>query len=387
MRIIAYYEGDPNIEHWLQALFPAPTYQFEFRKLPASNNSKNFVRLPGYVGDILYLDKPDLILSGCIDGVHERPLLSLDFAACTPQYQHALQRFSRMMAAVSNGCPSAIVFPLRKKEGSGGSTMYQRSQALEFGAVRLMDVFRTPAVVFDWPDTDGILDSDPTYHGYPPLNSPEVAQLKDFVKEAIAQFTNVDYIGALNRSPEVVKATHRMRARAYVGNHPTIAKPGGGAGVGGQQKLDLKPTSTMIGEIASRSVKHRKMVKDIPSFITSREKSLVFYPTRIVKHAGDPYVGMLSYYDISFCRTGAHTRDRQYNLVADCENVPIAEVYDSLRSYNNETCPFTKPISDVGFYSYHFKNGCSQTKSKPLRIYGELVDVIVFKDGCLYSVG
>ncbi|MCG3776676.1 MAG: hypothetical protein JW395_3536 [Nitrospira sp.] len=388
MNLIAYYEGDPGVEGWLSGLLP-PAHKIEMRKIPQSNNSDAFVRLPSYVRDILYLDKPDLILSACVDGIHERPLLSLDFAMCTPQYQHALQRFSRMVASVTNGCPSAIVFPMNKAENSGSGTTYHRSQALEFGAVRLMDIYRTPAVIFDWPDSSGVLETDPTFSGYPPLSSPQMGLLKQFILEAISSFSSSDYLGALNRSDVVVDATHRMRARAYSGSYPTIAAPGGGAtGKTSQSKLTLKPTTDVLDEVSHLSKRHHAMLKDLPPFIRNREKSLAFYPTRIVKHAGDPYVGMLAYYDIAFCRLGTHTRDRKYNLVADCRTVPMSELEDSLNQFNKNICPFRESaFNDPGFYSYHLKNGCREVKAKPLRIYGELVDFMIFGDGCLYSVG
>ena len=95
MEVIAYYEGDISVTSWLSNLLNGVL--ITFRKLPTQNNSADYADLPSYVSDILYLDKPDLILAVSVQG-HEKPLLSVEFASCTPQYQHALQRFSRMLA-------------------------------------------------------------------------------------------------------------------------------------------------------------------------------------------------------------------------------------------------------------------------------------------------
>ena len=86
MDLIAYYEGDLSVVHWLQNLLCGRS--ISFRKMPARNDSADYADLPSYVSDILYLDKPDLILAALVDG-HEKPLLSIEFATCTPQYQHA----------------------------------------------------------------------------------------------------------------------------------------------------------------------------------------------------------------------------------------------------------------------------------------------------------
>ena len=111
------------------------------------------------------------------------------------------------------------------------------------------------------------------------------------------------------------------------------------------------------------------------------------YPTRLIKHAGDPYVGMLCYYDIAFCRIGDVNRDRQYNLIAYCMGVKKAEMEDSMRGFKQKTCPLGDSITvdNVVKYSYHLRNGCSHTKSKPVRIYAEMADLIVFDDGVLFG--
>ena len=121
----------------------------------------------------------------------------------------------------------------------------------------------------------------------------------------------------------------------------------------------------------------------------SRDESLVFYPTRVTAHAGDPYVGMIGYYDIAFCRVGKSTRERNYNLIAHCKNVSIDEINISMNKFNKTKCPFLQDVStsQLEKYSYHLKYGCKLTKSKPIRIYVELADLIIFNDGIIYNVG
>ncbi len=386
MELIAYYEGSTQTESWLNSVLDRD--DIVYKKLPTQNNSIEFTKLPAYVADILYLDKPDIILSGSIDGKHEKPIFSLEFASCTPQYQHALQRFSRMMASVVNGCPSIIIIPKNKRENDNGVRVYARSRALEYGAVRLMDIYKTPAFVFDWEDSDGILTTQ-AETGLPAISSEAIQQLKKLLKSSIDQFYNIDYISSLWRLPIVKKILDQTRERAYHGGAPSIAQPGGGKGGTSQSKLDLIKTKDLLEQIALKSPTHKAQLNKISSFISEREESLVFYPTRVTKHAGDPYVGMIGYYDIAFCRVGTSTRDRNHNLVAHCDTVSIDEINTTMAEFHEHRCPFAEYLTTdrIETYSYHLKYGCKLTKMKPARIYAELADLIVFKDGIIYNVG
>ncbi len=382
MELIIYYEGSDSTKYWVDRLLP--DHRKSFKKLPTANKGSDFTLLPRYVADILYLDKPDIIISGSTDGIHEKPIFSIEFAGCTPQFQHALQRFPRMLASVENGCPSIVIMPQNKRENSGGVRNYNRSQAIEYGAVRLMDVFGVPAFVFDWPVVDGVMQHEEG-DTLPPLSSPEMAELSEYINDAILAFRNVDYMASLLRMPRTRKLVEHARSKAYRAGSPSVDRPGGGDGKATGARLDLMLTSDLLAKAVSDRPRTAKMVDVVPDFIRSREKSLVMYPTRVVKHAGDPYVGMLCYYDIAFCRMGASRRERQYNLVAYCNGVKKAEIEDSMENYLTKVCPFSEKISEKNMlnYSYHLRNGCSHTKSKPVRIYAELADIIVFDDGIL----
>lgn len=384
MRLIVYYEGSDAIKTWVQTLVGEPC---DFRKLPTSNYSKEFARLPSFVADILYLDKPDIIISGAPDGIHERPLMSIELAACTPQYQHAIQRFSRMLASVANGCPSVLIMPKTKAENLGGGRVYHRSAAADYGAVRLTDVYRVPAIVLDWPDTAGTLDLEGS-DTLPKLASPSMLALGSYLREAItAFFGSVDYIGALARLSSYQLMIDQTRAQAYAIAPPTISNPGGGSADNSGAKLDLVDTSALLDRLKSEGRITPQAINQLPAYFHGREKSLLFYPTRVVEHSGDPYVGMLTYYDIAFCRTGPSRRDRRYNLVAYCRGVQRAETYDVMKTFNNTKCPFNLPLTDDNLlmYSYHLKDGCAKTKTKPVRIYSEIADLTAYTDGVLVS--
>ncbi|OCY13313.1 MAG: hypothetical protein BEV12_24250 [Microcystis aeruginosa CACIAM 03] len=195
--------------------------------------------------------------------------------------------------------------------------------------------------------------------------------LGNYIEDAILAFRNVDYIASLLRMPSTRKLVEHARTKAYRQGSPTIARPGGGSGAGSNVRLDLMATPDLLSKMVSDRRASRRMVSDIPDFIRSREQSLIMYPTRVVDHAGDPYVGMLCYYDVAFCRMGESRRERQYNLVAYCNGVKKSEIEDSMKKYVENVCPFSAPIEQKNMlnYSYHLRNGCSHTKTKPVRIY------------------
>jgi len=379
MEIIVYYEGSDSVKDWVTALLGQ---ECDFRKIPSSNNSIAFAQLPSYVADILYLDKPDIIISGKQDGVHERPIFAIELASCTPQFQHSIQRFSRSLASVSNGCPNVLIMPM-KKQANNGATVYVRSAAADYGAVRLTDVFKVPSLVVDWPEKNGILQLN-GQDTLPLLSDPNIVELGNYLRQAIGAFSQIDYLGALSRLPLTQKLIDHTRTRAYASGAPTIAKPGGG-GAGGQVKLGIVKTEELIKQLVAEGRATPTSVSQIPEYFRNREECLLFYPTRITGHSGDPYVGMMTYYDMAFCRTGPTTRDRRYNLVAYCNGVAIDEVTSKMEAFNNEKCPFNIPLvpNNMLQYSYHLRDGCRKTKIKPVRIYSEIADLVAFTDGIL----
>jgi hypothetical protein len=381
MEVIVYYEGSDAVKDWVVDLLGR---ECTFRKIPSSNNSVAFAQLPSYIGDILYLDKPDIIISGKQDDIHERPIFAVELASCTPQFQHSIQRFSRGLASVSNGCPSVLIMPARK-QSNDGSTIYLRSAAADYGAVRLTDVFKVPSLVVDWPEKDGILQLN-GQDTLPLLTDPAIKELGLYLRQAVGAFSQIDYLGALGRLPLTQKLIDQTRTRAYANGAPTISKPGGG-GPGGQVKLAVVKTEDLIKKLVSEKRATPTSISQIPEYFRNREESLLFYPTRITAHSGDPYVGMMTYYDMAFCRTGPTTRDRRYNLVAYCNGVEIDEITSKMTSFNNDKCPFNLDLTPGRMlqYSYHLRDGCRKTKIKPVRIYAEIADLVAFTDGILVN--
>jgi hypothetical protein len=84
---------------------------------------------------------------------------------------------------------------------------------------------------------------------------------------------------------------------------------------------------------------------------------------------------------------------QHHNGVGMCKPAPpfslAGVVTDSIWAGWALGCPFSSSIqvNNIEQYSYHLKHGCRETKTKPIRIYSELADILVFSDGVIFNAG
>ena len=363
MELVIYYEGADSIEDWLNSILPNVDISFE--KLPNKNNSKSFDLLPENIKRLLYLDKPDIIISGKITNDYYKPFVTIELASCTPQYQHALQRFPRMLGSISINCPSFLIMPSEKR-GNSNAQPYKRSQAIDYGAFRLMELYSVPAFVLDWPsDENGYLIFN-KQDNLPPIDCNALDLLKEFLNESLENYKNENFVSKIMGSEIVEELKKYSEPRALKNGRPNFDKPSGERSAKSKVKLDLLDTEKLISEIFTKQIISKKERELIPSKILNRNKSIVMYPTRILEHAGDPYVGMLCYYDIALCRNGPDPINRDYNLIAYCRNLSKNQIKKYWDRFNINSIENIK-------------------QSKPLRIYYEIADLIIFSDGILYK--
>lgn len=342
--------------------------------------SAEFLNLPEPLKRILALDKPDLIVTMAPNGV-DIPVLSIEITTTTPQSQHAKQRVARLVAAAEEGIPSIYIIPKLKK--SGGSS-YRLGSDLYYCLNKITEINKTPCTLFFYPDEEGVLQKDRRHPGQPCLNKQPTKDCFEYIKEVLKYYrTNSSFKGIFTSS-EIVK--NKTLATRKVGNERPVT-------IENFETLELIKTDSLIDYIkqnSSLSESHiTKTIGDLPDRISNREYSLIFKPSgRMLAHAGDPYVGMFSFFDYVFCRSGGHIEDRHTNLIY----LPLKEESRSIYSdfggngfqkYWKEKCPFSKDkfsYKDQFKIAHALQYGCVFTKSKPLRIYSYLSDMIVFKD-------
>ncbi len=355
--------------HWRTVVIPDP-------------GSPDFLNLPEKIKTILRLDKPDLIVTLDIGGVDE-PVLSVEITTTTPQSQHAKQRMPRIVAAAECNIPAIYVIPGRKK--SGGST-YSLGPDLYFCMDRIHRINNVPVFIYKYPDNNGSLQHDRTYPNQPLLIGADIVKMFRTIDEiiknkqaghSVSQLANNHWISQELTSQAAIGRT----ANVTVSNYSTLAE------------IDTANLSSYL--MRNTNMGRARIIQTIarlPNRIKNRDKTLIFKPAgRMFAHAGDPYCGMLAFFDYAFCRTGGGVEDRCKNLVYMPMNEGIRNITDEFApsGYNKywRKCSFNKSgvpsLNDQFKISHLLQYGCVFTKMKPLRIYGYFSDMIIFQDSIL----
>jgi len=122
-------------------------YRCEFAQI--QDRGEGFAENPKLVQDILYLDKPDVIVTS---GQPEEPIVGVEFSAEAPSGHDCFQRIPRAAASVEHGVPFAYLFPKRKwvERGTGGR--WDLYNPLVFQVLLHISRFHgVPALGFLWP--------------------------------------------------------------------------------------------------------------------------------------------------------------------------------------------------------------------------------------------
>lgn len=222
-KVKIYYAGSDSEKNWIKKALPRGL-RISWQKLPGTNSGISFFESPNYVTDILYLDKPDFIISAVRDGSHEKPIVSIEYASCTPQYEHGIQRFSRMCASTAQSTPTILIIPKKKAANSNKKQIYKRTKAIAYGAVKIKEIFNVPAYLFDWPDNQGILQNS----FLPDLNKRKLSNFKKLLKAMLKSFNEKNYLETLLKTKISIDECRKNQEEAFFNGAPTIGNPGGG---------------------------------------------------------------------------------------------------------------------------------------------------------------
>jgi hypothetical protein len=98
----------------------------------------------------------------------------------------------------------------------------------------------------------------------------------------------------------------------------------------------------------------------------------------------DPYAGKVCAFDVIFCRNEKGERIRNLVLQANKVNSRTGESSTLIStSHNREDCPFIN-YGTLKKAIKHFEMFCPYTERKQQRIYGEILDLIIFEDKEIY---
>ena len=403
MELIIRTENQDNFDWFKKAL--GDQYQYTYRNIPIPDNlsgptsktDSEFHNLPKRLKDLLKFDKTDFIISAILHEV-ETPIISLEITKSAPLSQHIEQRMARMISAAELGIVPIFICPNKLKKEKGG--FYKFSNKYYDLYRRIGSINRLPCVIFNYPDSEGILINDNEYPECPAIDNSNITHSFNFIKEVLSEvknFENMDFNFFNNKKIKKVFTDQHLLSKD---KKYDIEKMG---------TCQLIETRDLFSYLKNYSNKDENWIKktfdQISNKIKQRKKSLIFFPgnakkledSRLFAHSGDPYVGMLSALDYAFCRTGRTVDDRNINLIyipgneddSDFEKVFAPEGFNK---FYEKDCPFKlskiDENIDVGVsqqvkISHHLQYGCTYTKIRPLKIYAHYCDLIIFKNAVL----
>ena len=351
------------------------------------NNQRAFALNPRRIQELLYLDKPDVIITHQESASDiERPVLAVEFSEQTPMGQNAYQRFPRAVAAAESSVPFAIVFPSKDwvpRKGVGTSGWDYASPFIFDGLRKLTDYHGVPCLAVDWPFGElevpgrGFKRYDKQYANLPDSQSEEAGELFGLVNLVVENAVERRDPGALFRNKGVMAQInhldeHRMtRGADYLRTPP----PTSGKCI---------PTSGLGAYVHEHCDDGKFDESMLPDHIQAREECFVFR-AETTSFRSDTYTGTLLVYDYSFCRYGATKDDRHTSLVFHLPKVSSDQIASKYTHFYDSRCPFKKDASaDPRYLALHLRDGCRFTKQKELRVFFNFADVVVLSDLVLF---
>lgn len=356
-------------------------------QIPDAGTAK-FLNLPETIKRILRLDKPDLIATVDRNGI-DVPAVSIEITQTTPHGQHSKQRVARLVAAAEADVASICIIPNRKKAVVNGKPhMYNLGEDLYSVVRRIERINRVPVFIYHYPDQNGVLIDDPQFAGHPNLRNPETRSVFHTVDAIITSKLAGSQTSELYHDPWINSELQRIAAKAAQGSL-LIDK---------YSTLSVIDTAQLAEYLADHTAMDEQRIaatcSRLPQRVASRRKTLVFAPNgRLFEKAGDPYCGMMAFFDYAFCRTGRSVEDRSINLMyMPLKSGKSRSITDdfSTKGYHNfwkrDSAFRSKevPTVDEQFrISHELQYGGIFTMTKPLRIFGYFADLIAFRDALL----
>jgi len=352
----------------------------EMRRIEA--NRKRFAENPPSLREILYLDRPDLIIT---EGDPERPILGVEFCAESPSGHNIPQRLARVAAAAEFGIPFAFVFPERKWIRRGENHKGRWDEYNPFPLRALIQIGRfhaAPTLAFFWPADEqkgnprqGYLVCDRKYPNLPGRRAPEIMQLANFVKLTLAM------------SQRHIPASQMVFDPLYIEREIWMWEKYHSKAKGNAIWSPLTSTSRIKTEpdLLEFIVRQTGLKPNLPGHILARSETVLYQP-KTSKFRSDPYAGSLVGIDYHECRNGPTPQHRFRNLLINFSRISFAEAAKLFEKYHRDYCPMQKSrySSDDRYLTIHLRDGCRYTKQKELRIFCFLADIVLFQDAILY---
>ena len=338
---------------------------------------RGFPSVPRSLQQILYLDRPDVVVT---HGTEHVPLVAVEMSAEAPTGHDAFQRFARVSACASCGVPFAYMFPERKWVRRQGTTgRWDVYNPLIFEALmRVGRVHQLSVLGVLWPADEAYGRAEQGYlrcHGdeaLPDPNVPDVRVLFEFVDEVIRTYQEGYPAARILSSLRWAEWEQKMRQSFH-------RRRGHG-----EDWSPLSACKTVLTSTLARELERR--IPAMPEHLRARPET-VLYLTGSKTFRGDPYAGALVAIDYLRCREGPTPMHRRRNLCVVFPHAPMRQLTDKCRGFHRAGCPLSwgpERAKASPYYTLHLRDGCRYTKQKEIRILCYFADMLVFADGIVF---
>ena len=355
------------------------------RPIPRDNSSDTLLKIVKNKDDsailpVIKYESPDIIIQKTTEDTNEI-LLVTEFMTHTPQWHHPAQRFTRIYGASNLKIPCALViaknmikYEREKKSNKYRKTPYSLSPITPISFYKTRKVNATPTLLFFWP-TNEFHKIDPKRPSAPR----NIEDTKNWLKFLDA---------CLESDEEKIKKIQEEHDKKLLKYMKTKS------GYESITSMDeAKPERENYAELLHGpiKVKNQKGFQKI-SDDEIKDEGYKFAPGGLSPSTSyfrtDPYAGMLSVYDMVFCRNTKG--EKEFNLILEAKNVELSKLMETgtfinTKDHSKDNCPFENftILESLEFNEIkkHIKKGnCPFTSTKQQRIYAQIADLIIFDD-------
>lgn len=380
-------EGDINQGKYIYKYTSLNKYNPPIQRI-YSNKVNAFARNPRKIQELLYLDKPDVIVTyKKNENSIEKPILCIEFSEQTPMGQNTYQRFPRAVASAEAGVPFIIVFPEKdwvERKIKETSNWEYASPFIFNGLKKLTEFYKIPIISQNWTcekkkvSPKGYKCYDLVYPNLPDSKNKEMKRFFEIIDIIVKNTLENASTEDLFRNKIIIESINDLDAKRFSKGRDFLKKvPSVSSGY-------FMPTSKLQKHILEQTTLTEFDETCLPSYFIARESSFIFH-SNTNNFRADPYTGTMLVYDYSFCRFGKLKTDRHTNLIIYFPNIKFEKVKEKVEKYYKNRCPFRKSFSfNPEYLTLHLRDGCKFTKQKEIRIFFYFADMIILKDKILF---
>jgi hypothetical protein len=382
------------------------------RELAMSDASspKTFHLMPARIKEILYLDSPDIIMS-----ISDIPLISIEISEEAGTGHNVFQRFSRLAAAVENNVAAFYIYPeaVWINRTKSNTKRWDVLNPLIFKTMEnMMRIYDIPAFIYFFPtDYQGDTkrppsrafgpkghdyETDPLYPGVPNSSTPQMKELLGHLEEMlkIAFSSAPSEVGSKSLKKKWAQDKRDWMAAEW-------ASRNAGRTWSPQTATIEIDTRVLLDHLSKYAEKNH----NFGPLLSSRPRTVIYFPKEKYRKQGDPYTGALASLDYLLCRDGKTYEDREKNLVIAFGDLVFDDDGSLISIFGPATIgDYVSPIQDlyrsksrvllgrsyvelkgqIPRYMMQVRHGTTYTKRKDLRIFAYFADAIIFPDGSLW---